>query len=207
MPAPQQPNKPLPVCAGKLETDTNEGHGKRQISAVSQAAEVAFLLHHVNTKASSVVCDAELPFLLHHGNKTIDKLVFFFFFFAGWYSVLDVALNPAVLQDSKKDKTEIYMLVLNFAQQQHGIRISQQYTVVSCSPKSSPEDLQRRLGFQQWPNTSKQPDTGRAISLTSRQASTSLLCLSYCRSIIFHLLPQLLIILSVPFFCSQSEPS
>lgn len=79
MPAPQQPNKPLPVCAGKLETDTNEGHGKRQISAVSQAAEVAFLLHHVNTKASSVVCDAELPFLLHHGNKTIDKLVFCFF--------------------------------------------------------------------------------------------------------------------------------
>lgn len=114
--------------------------------------------------------------------------------------MLDVALNPAVLQDSKKDKTEIYMLVLNFTQQQHGIRISQQYTVVSCSPKSSPEDLQRRLGFQQWPNTSKQPDTGRAISLTSRQASTSLLCLSYCRSIIFHLLPQLLIILSVPFF-------
>ncbi|TKS80864.1 PIH1 domain-containing protein 2 [Collichthys lucidus] len=104
VPAPQQPNKPLSVCAGKLETDTDdEGHG--------------------------------------------------------WYSVLDVALNPAVLQDSKKDKTQIYMLVRNFAQQQHGMRISQQYTVVSRSPKSSPEDLQRRLEFQQWPNTSKQPDT------------------------------------------------
>ncbi|XP_031729405.1 PIH1 domain-containing protein 2 isoform X1 [Anarrhichthys ocellatus] len=76
-----------------------------------------------------------------------------------WYSVLDVALNPAVLQASKKDKTEVYMLALSFAQQQHGMSLSQQYTVVSCSPKSSPDDVHRRLGFRQWPNTSRQPDT------------------------------------------------
>lgn len=79
--------------------------------------------------------------------------------------MLDVALNPAVLQESEKDKTEIYMLVLSFAQQQYGMRLSQEYTIVSCSPKSNSDDLHRRLGFWQWPNTSKQPDTGRAISL------------------------------------------
>lgn len=80
--------------------------------------------------------------------------------------MLDVAVNPAVLKESETDKTEIYMLALSFAQQQHGMRLSPQYTVVSCSPKSSPDDLHRRLGFRQWPNASKQPDTGTAISLT-----------------------------------------
>lgn len=81
--------------------------------------------------------------------------------------MLDVAVNPAVLQESTPDKTEVYMLALSFAEQQHGMRLSEQYTVVSCSPKSSPDDLHRRLGFRQWPNTSKQLDTGRAISLIS----------------------------------------
>ncbi|XP_034404882.1 PIH1 domain-containing protein 2 [Cyclopterus lumpus] len=103
VPAPQDPSMPLPMCSGKLETDTNEGHG--------------------------------------------------------WYSVLDVAINPAVLQGSKKDKTEEYLLALSFAQQQHGMRLSQQYTVVSCCPKSSLDDVHRRLGFRQWPDTSRQPDT------------------------------------------------
>ncbi|XP_054459799.1 PIH1 domain-containing protein 2 [Anoplopoma fimbria] len=103
VPAPQDPSRPIPVCSGKLETDTNEGQGR--------------------------------------------------------YSVLDVALNPAVLQESKKDKTEVYMLALSFAQQQHGMSLSQQYNVVSCSPKSSPDDLHRRLGFRQRPNPSRQPDT------------------------------------------------
>ncbi|XP_059186616.1 PIH1 domain-containing protein 2 [Centropristis striata] len=103
VPAPQDPSRPLPVCAGKLETGINESQGS--------------------------------------------------------YTVLDVALNPAVLQESRKDKTEVYMLALSFAQQQHKMRLSQQYTVVSSSPKNSSEDLHRRLGFQQWPNTSRQPDT------------------------------------------------
>ncbi|KAM9359553.1 PIH1 domain-containing protein 2 [Symphorus nematophorus] len=103
VPAPQDPSRPLPVCPGKLETDTNEGQGL--------------------------------------------------------YTVLDVALNPAVLESIKKDKTEVYILALNFAQQHFVMRLSQEYTVISCSPKSSPADLHRRLGFQQWPNSSKQPDT------------------------------------------------
>ncbi|XP_068584654.1 PIH1 domain-containing protein 2 [Cebidichthys violaceus] len=103
VPAPQDPSMPLPACAGKLETDTNEGRGR--------------------------------------------------------YSVLDVALNPAVLQKSKKDNAEVYMLALSFAQQLHGMSLSQQYAVVSRSPKSSPDDVHRRLGFRQRPKTSGQPDT------------------------------------------------
>ncbi|XP_069004468.1 PIH1 domain-containing protein 2 [Embiotoca jacksoni] len=119
VPAPQDPSRPLPVCAGKLETGVNEG----------------------------------------------------------WYALLDVALNPAVLQESKEDKTEInqvYMLALSFAQQQHGMRLSQQYTVVNCSPKSSPDELQRRLGFQKWPNTSKQPDTASQTPAALLQQISSL---------------------------------
>lgn len=85
---------------------------------------------------------------------------------AGWYSVLDVALNPAVLQESKKDKREVHTLAVGFARQQHGMSLSQHYTVVNCSPKSSPEDVRRRLGYEQWSNTSSQPDIGRAICLT-----------------------------------------
>ncbi|XP_026155057.1 PIH1 domain-containing protein 2 isoform X2 [Mastacembelus armatus] len=80
----------------------------------------------------------------------------------GSYAVLDVAFNPAVLQESKVGKTEInkvYLLALNVAHQQHGLRLSQQHTLISCSPKSSPDDLYRRLGFRKWPSTPKKPDT------------------------------------------------
>ncbi|XP_045930565.1 PIH1 domain-containing protein 2 isoform X2 [Micropterus dolomieu] len=92
----------------------------------------------------------------------------------GGYTVLDVALNPAVLQESEKDKTEIYMLVLSFAQQQYGMRLSQEYTIVSCSPKSNSDDLHRRLGFWQWPNTSKQPDTASQTPAALLQQISSL---------------------------------
>ncbi|GAA6225738.1 PIH1 domain-containing protein 2 [Lates japonicus] len=118
VPAPQDPSKPLPVCAGELETDANESQGL--------------------------------------------------------YTVLDVALNPVVLDENKQDKTEVYMLALSFAQQQHGLRLSQQYTVISCSPKSSPDDLHRRLGFQQWPNTSKHPNTASQTPADLLQQISSL---------------------------------
>ncbi|XP_070685965.1 PIH1 domain-containing protein 2 [Pempheris klunzingeri] len=118
VPAPQDPSRPLPVCAGKLETGTNQGQG----------------------------C----------------------------YTVLDVALNPAVLQESKTDKTEVYKLALSFAQQQHGMRLSQQYTVISCSPKSSPDDLCRRLGFRQWSNTPKLPETATQTPAALLQEISSL---------------------------------
>ncbi|KAI4815888.1 hypothetical protein KUCAC02_006014 [Chaenocephalus aceratus] len=118
VPAPQDPSRPLPVCAGKLETDENEGQS---------------------------IC-----------------------------TVLDVAFNPAVLQESNKDKTEVYMLTLSFAQQHHGMRLSQEYTVVSCSPKSNPEDLHRRLGFRQWPYTSSKTDTASQTPADLLQQITAL---------------------------------
>ncbi|CAK6966656.1 PIH1 domain-containing protein 2 [Scomber scombrus] len=121
VPACQDPSKPLPVCAGKLETDTDKGQG--------------------------------------------------------WYAVLDVALNASVLQESKRDKTEmnqLYLLALSLAQQQHGFRLSHQYTVISHSPKSSLDDLYRRLGFQQRPNTAKQPETVCQTSAALLQQISSL---------------------------------
>lgn len=145
VPAPQDPSKPVPLCAGKLETDTSEDQGKRQRCAASQATALA-------------LCNTLLT-----GNSI--KCVFFP---AGLCTVLDVAFNPVVLQESKKHQKEInhiYMLALSVAHQKHGLILSQQYTVISCSPKSSPDDLHRRLCFQHWPNVSKRPATGRAISL------------------------------------------
>ncbi|XP_049919861.1 PIH1 domain-containing protein 2 isoform X2 [Epinephelus moara] len=118
VPAPQDPSRPLPVCAGKLETDTDEGRGV--------------------------------------------------------YTVLDVALNPTVLQESMKDKTEVYTLALSFAQRQYGMTLSQRYTVVSCGPKNSLEDLYRRLGFQQWSNTSKQAGTASQTPAALLQQISSL---------------------------------
>lgn len=41
MPAPQDPSRPLPVCAGKMETDTIEGQGKRP-SCAAQTMELVF---------------------------------------------------------------------------------------------------------------------------------------------------------------------
>ncbi|XP_077397216.1 PIH1 domain-containing protein 2 [Festucalex cinctus] len=70
----------------------------------------------------------------------------------GAYTVLDIAFNPEVLQDCKKNQTgmdQIYMLALRFAQQQHGLKLSHQYNVVSFCPKNAPEDLRRRFGIQQ----------------------------------------------------------
>lgn len=82
---------------------------------------------------------------------------------AGWCAVLDVALNPAVLQESKEDKvdiTSVYKLALSFAQQLHGMQLSPEYSVVNFSPKSSPKDFHCRLGFQMQ-HTLKQPKPGK----------------------------------------------
>lgn len=91
--------------------------------------------------------------------------------FLGAYTVLDIAFNPEVLEDCKKDKAgmdQVYMLALSFAQQQHGLMVSQKYNIVSLCPKNGPEDLRRRLGFQQQQQqrltTDKQSNAGRVIS-------------------------------------------
>lgn len=84
--------------------------------------------------------------------------------------MLDVALNPVLLQESRENKAEInqvYMLALSFAQKQLGMTLSQQYRVVNSSPNSSPDELHRRLGFQKLSSAPKQPNTGNAISLST----------------------------------------
>ncbi|KAK7905169.1 hypothetical protein WMY93_017776 [Mugilogobius chulae] len=111
VPAPQHPGKPLPLCAGKLETEDKGGQGP--------------------------------------------------------YVVLDVAVNPGLLQDCKPNENEmkqLYILLLNFAQKQHNLKLSQQYTLVSESPRSTTEDLYRRLGFQQWPHLACKADSKGEIA-------------------------------------------
>ncbi|XP_028320821.1 PIH1 domain-containing protein 2 [Gouania willdenowi] len=77
------------------------------------------------------------------------------------FTILDVALNPASIQGcNKSELKQVYMLALSFAQQQHGMTLSQHYTVVKGSPKSCSNDLNRRLGFQMWPNTSMKSNAG-----------------------------------------------
>ncbi|XP_034025030.1 PIH1 domain-containing protein 2 [Thalassophryne amazonica] len=97
--------------------------------------------------------DLSKPLPLYGGKKETGKN-------QGTYTVLDVALNPGVLQQCK-DKTEmneLYTLTLSFTQQQHGLTLSHQYTVISCSPSSSPDDLFRRLGFWSMSENIKQHD-------------------------------------------------
>lgn len=84
--------------------------------------------------------------------------------------MLDVALNPVLLQESRENKAEInqvYMLALSFAQKQLGMTLSQQYRVVNSSPNSSPDELHCRLGFQKLSSAPKQPNTGNAIRLST----------------------------------------
>ncbi|KAM4627589.1 PIH1 domain-containing protein 2 [Polymixia lowei] len=98
-----------------------------------------------------------------------------------WYSVLDVALSPAVLHEAKKDKREmdqVYLLALSFTHQQHGLRLSQQYTVTSSILKGSLDDMQRRIGFKKHLNSSatstKQPDTATQTPNSLLQQISSL---------------------------------
>lgn len=77
-------------------------------------------------------------------------------------TVLDIALHPEALEENQKGDEEVCMLALNFARQQYGLRLSEEYDVVSCSPKGSQSELHQRLGYQQWPDTPKQPEPGRA---------------------------------------------
>lgn len=86
----------------------------------------------------------------------------FFSFPPDCSTVLEIALNPTALEENNKGDEEVCMLALNFARQQYGLRLSEEYTVVSCSPKSSHRDLYQRLGYQQWPNAPREPNTGRA---------------------------------------------
>uniref|UniRef100_A0A4W5LKU5 PIH1 domain-containing protein 2 n=1 Tax=Hucho hucho TaxID=62062 RepID=A0A4W5LKU5_9TELE len=123
VPTPADENKPVPVCGGRLETDTDEG-----------------------------------------GDD---------------YSVMDVAFSPAVLQQAQKDKREkdqVHLLALSFTQQQHGLRLAQQYNVSSSKLKGSLEDMQRRLGSlkQSSPatNTASQTPASLLQQISLREGQT-----------------------------------
>uniref|UniRef100_A0A1A8P694 PIH1 domain containing 2 n=2 Tax=Nothobranchius rachovii TaxID=451742 RepID=A0A1A8P694_9TELE len=90
---------------------------------------------------------------------SLDKHELKAFLHAGRFVVLDVALNPAVLQNKDKDINYVYKLALNFAQQHHGMQLSQEFSVVRCSPKGSPDQLKCRLGFQKQLYTFKPTQT------------------------------------------------
>ncbi|XP_008307731.1 PIH1 domain-containing protein 2 [Cynoglossus semilaevis] len=101
VPAPEEPKQPVPLYAGKLETETEHSQGS--------------------------------------------------------FSVVDIAFNPGVLEENKDDKSAVYLLALRFVQQHHGLKLSEQYSVISYSPRSSQTHLHRRLGFQQRTVTPEQP--------------------------------------------------
>lgn len=84
------------------------------------------------------------------------------FLYSDDYSVMDVAFSPAVLQQAQKDKKEdqVHLLALSFTQQQHGLRLIQQYNVSSSKLKGSLEDMQRRLGSLK--QSSPATNTGKA---------------------------------------------
>lgn len=83
-----------------------------------------------------------------HRKQTADH-------FAGGYTVLDVALNPAVLRDGNVENREVCALALRFAQKHYGLSVRQDFTVIDCSPHSSPDEMYRRLRFRQRPIASE----------------------------------------------------
>ncbi|KAJ8391247.1 hypothetical protein AAFF_G00095140 [Aldrovandia affinis] len=64
------------------------------------------------------------------------------------YSVTDVSFNPDVLQaaqESPQEREQLHLLALSFAQQQHGLRLSQDYTVLSDMLKGTAQSMRHRL--------------------------------------------------------------
>ncbi|XP_029963568.1 PIH1 domain-containing protein 2 [Salarias fasciatus] len=95
----------------------------------------------------------------------------------GEFAVLDVAVNPAVLQECEGDhvKTDqLFRLALSYAQQQHGMKLSQQYNVRKRCPKSSPDELYHRLGFLKRSKTSRRPDAGGQMPAALLQQMSAL---------------------------------
>lgn len=74
--------------------------------------------------------------------------------------VLELAMNPAVLQDSNVKSQNICALALSFVQKHYGLSLSQDFTIIGCSPNSSPDEIYCRLGFRQRPNACKRPVKG-----------------------------------------------
>lgn len=83
-----------------------------------------------------------------------------------------MAVNPAALRDVKTP--DVCALALSFARKHYGLSASGDFTIVGCSPSSSPGEIHRRLGFGQRPKASEQPLTGKELS------SVEMLLLLFC---------------------------
>lgn len=71
-------------------------------------------------------------------------------------------MNPAALQDVKT--TDVCALALSFVRKHYGLSVSGGFTIVGCSPNSTPGEIHRRLGFGQRPKACEQPLTGMELS-------------------------------------------
>lgn len=89
--------------------------------------------------------------------------------------VLELAMNPAVLQDGNVETVNICALALSFVHKHYGLSVSQDFTIIGCSPNSSPDEIYRRLGFHQRPNASEQPVKGIKFSNLKMLLSSFLL--------------------------------
>lgn len=63
-----------------------------------------------------------------------------------------------MLQDVKTE--DVCALALSFVRKHYGLSVSQDFTIIGCSPNSSPDEINRRLGFHQRPNACEQPVKG-----------------------------------------------
>ncbi|KAL2085522.1 hypothetical protein ACEWY4_018842 [Coilia grayii] len=87
------------------------------------------------------------------------------------YSVLDVAYSPEVLEGARsnpQERKQLHLLALSFAQQQHGLSLSQHFKLHSSSLKGSPESMRDRLSSlrqpkQPAPPPPTQPGTGPSL--------------------------------------------
>ncbi|XP_035240370.1 PIH1 domain-containing protein 2 [Anguilla anguilla] len=93
------------------------------------------------------------------------------------YSVVDVAFNPSVLQgaqESPQERDQLHLLALSFIQQQHGLRLSQDYTLLSGRLKGTAQSMRLRLA-------SKRQDTLSAPAPKSPSGSSLLQQISSLR--------------------------
>lgn len=80
-----------------------------------------------------------------------------------------------MLQDASMETADICALALSFAQKHYGLSVSQDFTIVGCSPNSSPDEIYRRLGFRQRLKACEQPVKGIDFSHLKMHVSSFLL--------------------------------
>ncbi|XP_036393693.1 PIH1 domain-containing protein 2 [Megalops cyprinoides] len=83
------------------------------------------------------------------------------------YSVLDMAFHPDVLQrvlESRQEREQLHLLALSFAQEQHGLRLSQDYSLLGTRLKGSTQSMRHRLASPHLPRPSDSTPTPTATA-------------------------------------------